>query len=117
MKHVLLKCYSRFFVNEPRMEFLPVLDLQTRTWIAHAEIDTAEALAYCEANPAYEVLTDDEYALITEKPAAPAPSEPTTGDPLTDESSASRNQSARNMPPKGAATDALDGPPAPPAKK
>ena len=108
MKHVLLRSYSRFFVYEPRMNFLPVLDLHSGTWIAHAEIDTAEALAHCEANPAYEILTDEEYQAVVTKPAA---SEPASGDPLTDASATGEKPSADQK------ADPLDGPPAPPAAK
>lgn len=126
MAHVILRSYSKFFNSDPAIQFDPILDQTTGCFIAHAEVQDADALDYFTKNAAFSVLTDEEYQALTELPVQPEPTEPKSGDPLTDAGKESAhyllpNANAENPADKDALSEKADplagGPPAPPSGK
>lgn len=112
MPRVQISSYSKFYHAETGAAFHPVLDQRTGCYVGIADVDTetAEKLA---GNAAFQILSDEEFADLSEKPAEPEPEPSQTGDPLTDKATAP----AKSGPQSGPAEPIdLSGPPAPESK-
>lgn len=96
---VITRNYSTFVDPVTNVQFQPVV-VQDRTdssygcWIGQAQVTGEQADGF-DGRRGFEVLTEAEFAALTQIPALPEPTRPNTGDPITDQSGG-------------------DGPPAPP---
>ena len=114
MPHVLLSTYSKYYDAATDTQFVPVLNRATGCYVAVADLDDETADRFAE-NPAFEILSDDEYLALSRPAPAPEPAPSESGDPLTDQAaSTAAGQAAKPGKAADQATD-LTGPPAPPS--
>lgn len=105
MPRILLRSYSTYFDPKTRTQFSPVLDRQSGCKVAVADVSD-EVAEQLQSRPGFELLTDEEFLVMTAPPVDPEPIASETGNPLTDKQKPAAKAG------KAAAADA--GPPPPP---
>jgi hypothetical protein len=63
MPHVIIRRYNTFFDHQTNVQFNPVLDKSAGLYIGLAEI-SPEQVPYFHKNAAYEVIDDEQLAII-----------------------------------------------------
>jgi len=90
-----MRSYSHFYDLQTKVQFSPVLDLQTGCHVAVAEV-SAELADQFKERRGFEVLTREQYFNMITAPEDPAPAESATGNPLTDSTAAKESEGGRD---------------------